>query len=306
LTQSLTGKKALITGASSGIGKAIALLFAKEGADLSLVARRREELSKVAKECRDLGVIALDIATDITDEMQVKRMAQESITSFKKIDILINNAGYGKYGPFTTTPIDEWDRMWMVNVRGAVLVTQAILPSMIAAKSGHIVNISSIHGIHTSANASAYCATKFAITGLTEVLAKELWKDGIKVSTVCPGGVLTAFLGVPSEEKNQEFLEPEEVAQTVLDVVTAPGKALIMKVVVAPKTRPFVIQEVNPSTPQHKCWGLLRVDPERRFTPRPEGRGLAPPNGSNDFYVKLSLLTENICSGFYIAYDVTW
>jgi short-subunit dehydrogenase len=245
MNKQLYGKNVLITGASSGIGKAIALLFAKEGADLCLVARRGEELSKVAKQCRAFGVTVLNIPADITDELQVKRTAQESLASFKKIDILINNAGYGKYGPFATTPIDEWDRMWMVNVRGVVLVTQAILPSMIAAESGHIVNISSIHGIHTSANASAYCATKFAVTALTEVLAKELWKDGIKVSTVCPGGVLTPFLGVPPGEKNQEFLEPEEVAQVVLDVVTVSGKALIMKVVVAPKTRPFIIQEIK-------------------------------------------------------------
>lgn len=245
MNKQLYGKNVLITGANSGIGKAIALLFAKEGADLCLVARRREELLKVAEQCRVLGITTLPILADITDEVQVKNMAQESIAFFKKMDILINNAGYGKYGPFTTMPIDEWDRMWKVNVRGAVLVTQAILPSMIAAKGGHIVNISSIHGIHTSANASAYCATKFAVTGLTEALAKELWKDGIKVSTVCPGGVLTPFLGVPPEEKNQEFLEPEDVAQVVLDVVTAPGKALMMKVVVAPKTRPFIIQEIE-------------------------------------------------------------
>ena len=245
MNKQLHGKNVLITGASSGIGRETALLFAKEGADLCLVARRRKELSKVAKECQAFGATALDLPADITDEVQVKKMARECIASVKKIDILINNAGYGKYGPFATTPIDEWDQMWKVNVRGAVLVTQAILPSMIAAKSGHIVNISSIHGIQTSANASAYCATKFAVTGLTEVLAKELWKDGIKVSTVCPGGVLTPFLGVPPEEKNQEFLEPGEVAQVVLDVVTAPGKALIMKVVVAPKSRPFVIQEIK-------------------------------------------------------------
>lgn len=241
----LHGKNTLITGASSGIGKAVALLFAKEGADLCLVARRKEELLKVDAECRAFGVKTLSVPADITDEGQVKRMAQESIASFKKIDVLINNAGYGRYGPFHTMPIEEWDRMWKVNVRGAVLVIQAILPSMVAAKSGHIVNISSIHGIHTSANASAYCATKFAVTGLSEALAKELWKDGIKVSAVCPGGVLTPFLGVPPEEKNQDFLEPGEVAQVVLDVVTAPGKALMMKVVVAPRTRPFIIQEIN-------------------------------------------------------------
>lgn len=245
MTKELEGRKVLITGASSGIGKSIALLFAKEGADLCLVARRSEALSKVAIQCRTFGRTVLDIKADITDQSQVERMAKESISAFNKIDILINNAGYGKYGSFTALSIEEWDKMWKVNVRGMVLVTQAIVPVMMAAQSGHIVNISSIHGIHTSANASAYCATKFAVTGLTEALSKELWKDGIKVSVVCPGGTLTPFLGIPSDEKNQEFLDPEEVAQVVLDVVTAPGKALIMKLVVAPKTRPFVVQEIK-------------------------------------------------------------
>jgi 3-oxoacyl-[acyl-carrier protein] reductase len=244
MERQLEGKKVLITGASSGIGKAIAILFAKEGADLCLVARRAEELSKVAEQCRAVGVKVLDLNVDITKKTEVEKMAIESLSVFDQIDILINNAGYGRYGPFTTIPIEEWDKMWMINVRGLVLVIQAIIPHMIARQMGHIVNISSIHGIHTSANASAYCATKFAVTGLTEALSKELWRDGIKVSVVCPGGVLTPFLGIAPEQKNQEFLEPEEVARVVLDVVTAPGKALIIKLVIAPKTRPFIVQEI--------------------------------------------------------------
>jgi 3-oxoacyl-[acyl-carrier protein] reductase len=244
MERQLEGKKVLITGASSGIGKAIAILFAKEGADLCVVARRAEELSKVAEQCRAVGVKVLDLNVDITKKTEVEKMAIESLSVFDQIDILINNAGYGRYGPFTTIPIEEWDKMWMINVRGLVLVIQAIIPHMIARQMGHIVNISSIHGIHTSANASAYCATKFAVTGLTEALSKELWKDGIKVSAVCPGGVLTPFLGIAPEQKNQEFLEPEEVARVVLDVVTAPGKALIIKLVIAPKTRPFIVQEI--------------------------------------------------------------
>ena len=244
MERQLEGKKVLITGASSGIGKAIAILFAKEGADLCLVARRAEELSKVAEQCRAVGVKVLDLNVDITEKTEVEKMALESLSVFDQIDILINNAGYGRYGPFTTIPIEEWDKMWMINVRGLVLVIQAIIPHMIARQMGHIVNISSIHGIHTSANASAYCATKFAVTGLTEALSKELWRDGIKVSVVCPGGVLTPFSGIAPEQKNQEYLEPEEVARVVLDVVTAPGKALIIKLVIAPKTRPFIVQEI--------------------------------------------------------------
>ena len=241
----LEGKKVLITGASSGIGKAVAILFAEEGADLCLVARRQEELSKITGQCKGLGAKVLGLDVDITRETEVKKMAQERLSVFSQIDVLINNAGYGKYGPFMSTPIEEWDKMWMVNVRGLVLVTQALVPSMRARQAGHIVNISSIHGTQTSANASAYCATKFAVTGLTEALSKELWKDGIKVSAVCPGGVLTPFLGIPPEQKNQEFLEPGEVAKVILDVVTAPGKALIMKVVIAPRTRPFFVQEIK-------------------------------------------------------------
>ena len=234
----------MITGASSGIGQAIAILFAKEGADLCLVSRRAKELSSVADQCRNFGRAALAIAADISDENAVNGMAEKCFAAYERIDVLINNAGYGKYAPFTSTPIAEWDRMWMVNVRGAVLVTQVVLPRMIAARKGDIVNISSTHGLQTSANASAYCATKFAMTGFSEALSKEVWKQGIRVSTVCPGGVLTPFLGIPAEEKNPEYLDPGEVAQTVLSVVTAPERALVMKVVVVPRTRPFMVQEI--------------------------------------------------------------
>lgn len=245
MTKRLKEKKVLITGASSGIGREIALLFAREGADLCLVARRSKELAEVVGRCRSLGAHAYEVVADITDQTQVQRMAREGVAALERIDILINNAGYGKYGPFLSMPIEEWDRMWMVNVRGTVLVTQAVVPFMISAQNGHIVNISSIHGIQTSGNASAYCATKFAVTGFSEALSKELWKDGIRVSTICPGGVLTPFMGSAPEEKNREFLEPEEVAEVVAGVVTAPGKALVMQVVVVPKTRPFMVQEIK-------------------------------------------------------------
>jgi short-subunit dehydrogenase len=244
MTKRLNKKRVLVTGASSGIGREIAILFAKEGADLCLVARRYKPLAEVAAKCRGFGANVFESRSDITDQTQVQKMARECIAAFEKIDILINNAGYGMYAPFVSTPIEEWDRMWRVNVRGTVLVTQAIIPCMIYAQNGHIVNISSIHGIQTSGNASAYCATKFAVTGFSEALSKELWKDGIKVSTICPGGVLTDFMGIASEEKNKEFLEAEEVAKVVAGVVTAPGKTLVMQVVVVPKTRPFMVQEI--------------------------------------------------------------
>ena len=245
MTGRLRGKNVVITGASSGIGKAIALLFAQEEAALCLVARRAKELSNVANQCRSYGITARDIVADITKDVEVQEMARETLNVFNRIDILINNAGYGKYGPFTSLNIEEWDRMWLSNVRGMVLVTQAFVPFMIAAKGGHILNMSSIHGIDTSANATAYCATKFAVTGFSEALSKELYREGIKVSTVCPGGVLTPFLGISPHKKNPDFLEAEEVAEAVLGVVTAPGKALIQRIVVVPRNRPFTIPEIK-------------------------------------------------------------
>ena len=245
MAKRLKEKKVFITGAGAGIGREIALLFAKEGADLCIVARSAEKLSEVATRCRSFGADVVEIAADIGDQEQVLMMARKGVSALRRIDILINNAGYGRYGPFLSTPIEEWDRMWMVNVRGTVLVTQAVVPFMISQKNGHIVNISSIHGIQTSSNASAYCATKFAVTGLSEALSKELWKFGIKVSTICPGGVLTHFAGKAPEEKNREFLEPSDVAEVVAGIVTAPGKALVMQMVVVPKTRPFMVQEIK-------------------------------------------------------------
>ena len=243
--QRLKSKTALITGAGSGIGKAMGITFAGEGADLCLVDIRQKAVSKVADQCRDFGVKVLDLMTDITDEAQVERMARKTIEGLGKIDILVNNAGRAKIGPFIETSIEEWDRMWMVNVRGTVLVTQAVVPSMIGSGNGHIVNISSGLGIHASANVSAYCATKFAITGFSQALSKELWKDGIKVSVVCPGGVRTSFGDDPSRERNEQLLEPSEVAEVVLGVVTAPGKALVTEVIVRPKNIPFAVQEMK-------------------------------------------------------------
>lgn len=244
MEKKLDGKKVLVTGASSGIGKAIAILFAEAGADLGLVARRPEALAEVAAVCQGFGAATLELVTDITVEEQVKAMSSKMVETLSKIDVLINNAGYGRYAPFVETPITEWDRMWAVNVRGAILATQAVLPSMIDNKNGHIVNISSIHGIHTAANATAYCATKHALNGFSEALAKEVWPNGIKVSTINPGGVSTPFLGIPPEKKNPEFLSPEDVAGVVLDVVCASPKTLVMHSVVAPRTRPFVVQEI--------------------------------------------------------------
>jgi len=240
----LQGKTALITGASGGMGTATAQLFAREGADLCLIDIREKELSDLVHQCKAQGIKAFAVAGDLTDKMEVERMAKECLSAFGNIDILINAAGYGKYGPFPEIPIEEWDRMWAINVRGMVLVMQALVPSMIASKSGHIVNIASQHGLRTSANASAYCATKFAVTGLTDALSIELWKYGIKVSLVCPGGVLTSFMGVPPEQKPQTFLEAEELAEVLLDIVTAPGKAFIKQVFLVPKDRPFTVLEV--------------------------------------------------------------
>jgi 3-oxoacyl-[acyl-carrier protein] reductase len=244
MNKELNGTKVLITGAASGIGRATAVLFSSQGAIVCLVDRRTEELSKVVDICKVQNDKAFGISTDITSELQVNRMLQECLDRMGSIDVLINSAGYGKYGPFIETSLEEWDKLWNVNVRGTVIMMKAVVPSMISKKRGHIVNISSQHGLRTSANATAYCASKFAVTGLTDSLSTELHKYGIKVSLVCPGGVLTPFLDTPPEQKPQTFMDPEEIAFVLLSVVTTPGKALIKQVFVVPRDRPHTPLEI--------------------------------------------------------------
>ena len=215
----LTGKTALITGASSGIGRATALEMARRGVHVVLVARREDPLAKTAEECRAAGVRATAVAADVTHRDQIFRIAAD----FPDIDILINNAGFARFDFVAEAVIGDLREMMETNFFGAVNCTQAVLPRMLARGSGSIVNVSSITGIMGFARMSGYCATKFALTGFTEALRDEVIGRGVRVALVCPGTTETDFFvtaergKMPAASRLALAVSPERVARAVCD-----------------------------------------------------------------------------------------
>jgi len=186
----LLNKVAFITGGGVGIGKAISLMFAREGADISLAARSTNQMEEVACEIRTIGQKALVNAMDITSVEQVDRAVKETLKEFGRIDILVNNSGIaGPTAPVYEITPEQWDETFNVNLRGAFLCCRAIVPVMIKQGHGKIINISSTAAKKPLANRTPYPATKMGLIGFTRGLAVELGKFNINVNAICPGPV---------------------------------------------------------------------------------------------------------------------
>jgi NADP-dependent 3-hydroxy acid dehydrogenase YdfG len=216
----LTGKVALITGATAGIGKACARALAKDGARLVLTGRRQDRLDELKQEAEKYGTQAISVAGDAREESTATKTVEAAIQAFGQIDILINNAGAGNYKNLVETSAEEYDELMDTNVRSTFLFTRHTVPAMIQRKQGTILMISSMAGIYGFAGEAVYCATKFAQVGFAQALDKELRTHGIKVGVICPGGVKTEFAigrGRTEEGVNKsEMLEPEDVADAVV------------------------------------------------------------------------------------------
>jgi len=232
MTGKLAGKTALITGASSGIGRASALAMAREGANLVLTARREKRLEELEAAAKQAGGKAVSVAGDATQEETAIAGIAAAMKSFGALDILINNVGVGNYKNLVDTSAAEYDEMMDANVRTTFLFTRHAVPVMIRQGSGTILMISSMAGIYGFAGEAVYCATKFAQVGFAQALDKELRPHGIKVGVICPGGVKTEFaLGKGRTEQSvaeSGMLEAEDVAGAVLLACTqSPGARII-------------------------------------------------------------------------------
>ncbi len=223
----LQGKVAIVTGAGRGIGKGVALKFAAEGAALALVARTRAQLDVVAAEITSAGGRALAVVADVAGQPQTERMAQEIVTAFGRIDVLVNNAGVaGSRMDLVDMPVSNWDTVMDTNLRGAMLCSKAVLPHMTARRSGCIINVSSLQGRNAEWGWAAYGASKWGVIGLTQALARETGKHNIRVNCVVPGlvhnEVVEQYLrnisqrkGLPYEEVLRRFSESHPLRRVV-------------------------------------------------------------------------------------------
>lgn len=226
----------VITGASAGIGREMARRFAERGARIFGLARREERLEELGDE---LGDAFTGVRCDVTDERAVTDAFGEIREESERIDVLVNNAGFGAFGELDSFDLDTWDDLFDTNVRGVFLCTQQVIPLMRAQNEaegfgGHIVNIASIAGLIGNPKIGAYNATKFSVRGLSESMMKELRGDGIKVTCIYPGSIETEFFEVAGSDLTSNPLQPEDVAASVLHVVDSPPNHLVSEVVMRP------------------------------------------------------------------------
>jgi NADP-dependent 3-hydroxy acid dehydrogenase YdfG len=230
----LAGKVVIITGASAGIGQASVKALAREGAKLVLTARRQQRLEQLVAEAKKLGTDAIFVAGDAREESTARQTAEQAIKSFGQIDILINNAGVGNYKNLVDTSAEEYDDMMNSNVRSSFLFTRHVVPHMIKQRQGLILLVSSMAGVYGFAGEAVYCATKFAQVGFAQGLDKELRPHGIKVGTICPGGVKTEFaIGKGRTEKgvaDSAMLEADDVAKAILFACTQSSGSRIIQI----------------------------------------------------------------------------
>ena len=222
----------LITGASSGIGKEAAIEFAKLGANIVLVARKKDKLEQTANELKKFNISILVCPCDVSKRDQVKEMSKIVLEKFGSIDILVNNAGFAIYGSVSDLSIDEIESQMETNYFGMIYCTKNFLPSMLKKKSGHIVNVASVAASFGLPGIASYCASKFAMLGFSEGLKHELKNSGVGITVVSPIMVRTNFFEHPSFEKMPKFsptsLSSKTVAKTILKAANSPRLEIIV------------------------------------------------------------------------------
>jgi len=229
----LKNKVAIITGAGRGIGRATALAFAREGADVVVTARSASEIESVASEVEALGRKAFAVSADVTLKDQVASMVDGAYDAFGRVDILVNNAGVAVHNRIPDIVEADWDLNMAVNLKGVFLCTQAVFGKMCEQGSGHIVNVSSVSGKRGHALGGAYCSSKFAVVGFTEVTDVEGKPHGVKASVVCPGPVDTRMRRDNHPDDDLDALtQPEEVADLITFLVCQPPTAHTLEVVI--------------------------------------------------------------------------
>lgn len=239
LMKPLSGKVAIVTGAGSGIGRAVALLLGRSGSRVVLASRNKSRLTAVGEEIQAEGGEALVVPTDVTRDGELERLVAETLKAWGSIDYLINNAGWGKHAPVTKADVEDWDRTFYVNLRAPMVLSRMVLPTLTAKQGGAIVNIGSISGKTGQASASAYSASKFGLIGFSQSLYEEVREYGIKVAVILPGFVDTEMIPPTRRLDRAKMIRPEDIAQTVLFVLTCHPTCCPVEITVRPQRTPY-------------------------------------------------------------------
>jgi len=236
ISSSLNGQIAVVTGANRGIGAAIARKLASMGAHVVLTARERKPLSAAADEIASAGGRAETHICDVADPAQIESFTRKVLDQHQRCDILVNNAGIGWFGgPLHTMAPAEWDNLLAINLRAPYLLLRAFAPAMIAAKRGHIINISSLASKNPVPNAAAYAGSKWGLNGMMISAAEELRQHQVRVSLVEPGSVRTEFgSGLASQKSELGAIAVEDIAEIVALLATQADQSFISEVLVRP------------------------------------------------------------------------
>ncbi len=235
--QPLLGQVALVTGASRGIGLAIAGRLGRMGARVAICARNGKSLERAAEGLRRDGVETLAVAADVTRLTELTALVERTRKSLGPIDILVNNAGLGVFRPIHEIREADWDAVLDTNLKAVFLVSKEVAPEMIRRRTGQIINISSLAGKNAFANGSVYCASKWGLLGLTYCMAEDLRGYGIRVSAICPGTVATEFSPHAGKDPSK-MLQADDVAHAVATLVTQAPQSFISEIVLRPTQKP--------------------------------------------------------------------
>jgi 3-oxoacyl-[acyl-carrier protein] reductase len=230
-------KVALVTGASRGIGLAITRALARMGASVALCARNEKKVQSVAAELEGSGNKVLAVSADISRLGDVSALVQKTQQLLGPIEILVNNAGIGYFGPTHEASEEIWDSVLDTNLKSVFLLSRAVAPGMIRLRRGHIINIASLAGRSAFAGGGIYCASKWGLLGLTQCMSEDLRPHGIRVSAVCPGSVNTEFSPHAGKDPNK-MLQPEDVAHAVETIVTQEPQSFISEIALRPTQKP--------------------------------------------------------------------
>ena len=236
----LEGKTSLITGASRGIGFAIARKLGELGSRVSICSRDPQKLESAANELKRHGINVFAMPADVTRPTDIDAFVTRTETSLGPIEIVVNNAGVGYFGPSHEASEVNWDQVLDTNLKSVFLMTKAVAPALIQRRTGHIINIASLAGKNAFPGGGIYCASKWGLLGFTQCVAEDLRAYGIRVSAVCPGSVATEFSpqGSHANKDTSKMLQPDDVAHAVATLVTQAPQSFISEVVMRPTQKP--------------------------------------------------------------------